>query len=395
MKVRGVRLNGTKIQIRYEHKGKAHHEQLDLAWSPANVRAASRLREERLRRLRAGLPAIPEPTVPEPTTSYGMNLRDVAQQYLDHVVDEATEPDDPFRLKQSTRDGYRDLLNVYWIPYLGDRVIESITTDDLRAAMKGAKWKSKRRENALGALRQVFAWAVHEDAAIGKTRYIDANPTFALTANVKKRRMTKKAPPDKYSPEDRDTLLTWLKAHAPVSTYAFYLLAFYSGMRTGELLALTWADYDGESLSVTKARVRSKVTTTKNEEHRRVLIPAWVSAVLNGLPSRFKRKEIFLTDYGLPYMRAAHMTEFFEKAHEKTSVKRSRQPNYPWRHTYASIGLTNRLSPAFLAKQLGHTLAVFYSTYAAWIDSDSDRESVERVFGTSSAEPASADAKSG
>lgn len=79
-------------------------------------------------------------------------------------------------------------------------------------------------------------------------------------------------------------------------------------------------------------------------------------------------------------MRRISPTEYFEKAHKATGVRRSRQPNYPWRHTYASIGLTNGLEPAFLAKQLGHTLAVFYSTYATWIDSDTDREKVERVF---------------
>jgi integrase len=79
-------------------------------------------------------------------------------------------------------------------------------------------------------------------------------------------------------------------------------------------------------------------------------------------------------------MRAAHLTEYFEKAHEKTGVRRSKQPNYPWRHTDASIGLTSNAEPAFLAKQLGHTLAVFYSTYASWIETETDRKTVERVF---------------
>jgi hypothetical protein len=40
----------------------------------------------------------------------------------------------------------------------------------------------------------------------------------------------------------------------------------------------------------------------------------------------FKRGEIFLNGYGQPYMRAAHIAEYFEKAHAKTGVRRSRQP---------------------------------------------------------------------
>ncbi len=61
-------------------------------------------------------------------------------------------------------------------------------------------------------------------------------------------------------------------------------------------------------------------------------------------------------------------------------MRRSTQPNYPWRHTYASIGLSEGAKPGFLAKQLGHTLAVFYSNYAAWIDTDTDRETLEQAF---------------
>lgn len=46
-------------------------------------------------------------------------------------------------------------------------------------------------------------------------------------------------------------------------------------------------------------------------------------------------------------------------------------------HVGSGVTYTN----AALAKQLGHTLAVFYSTYAGWIDTDSDRSKVELAFG--------------
>ncbi len=51
---------------------------------------------------------------------------------------------------------------------------------------------------------------------------------------------------------------------------------------------------------------------------------------------------------------------------------RHRRP-YNCRHSYASIGLSEGLQPAFLASQLGHTLEVFYRTYATWIDDDSNQ----------------------
>jgi hypothetical protein len=66
--------------------------------------------------------------------------------------------------------------------------------------------------------------------------------------------------------------------------------------------------------------VRGQITTTKTEETRRVLLPRWVCSIVNTLPSRFKKREIFLNGYGEPYMRAAHLTEYFEKAGDTTGV---------------------------------------------------------------------------
>ena len=45
---------------------------------------------------------------------------------------------------------------------------------------------------------------------------------------------------------------------------------------------------------------------------------------------------------------------------------------YNCRHTYASLGLKAGAKPAFLAAQLGHSLQMFYSTYAKWINEDDD-----------------------
>lgn len=42
------------------------------------------------------------------------------------------------------------------------------------------------------------------------------------------------------------------------------------------------------------------------------------------------------------------------------------------RHTYATIGLMSGAKPGFLAKQLGHSLRMFFTVYAKWISSDDD-----------------------
>ena len=55
-------------------------------------------------------------------------------------------------------------------------------------------------------------------------------------------------------------------------------------------------------------------------------------------------------------------------------------PGNSGRFTYASLGLRAGAKPAFLARQLGHTLNTFYRTYATWIEGqDEDQDQLELV----------------
>ena len=44
------------------------------------------------------------------------------------------------------------------------------------------------------------------------------------------------------------------------------------------------------------------------------------------------------------------------------------RPPYNTRHTYATMMLMAGMTPAFCAKQLGHSVEMFLRTYARWID---------------------------
>ncbi len=364
-----------RIQIRYQHEGRRYSDTLQLSWSDSNVEEALRIRGERLARIKAGRPPMPAERpkpLPKPLGWVRRTFAEVAQEYLDHVLE--ADEDDDFRLKRSTRASNKNLLNRHWLAELGAEPIDTLTLNDLKNAAR-QKWPSRKtKTNAYSALRQVFAYAAHEDR-----EYIIDDPSALLKIATRRRRQ--KPEPDPYSAQDRDTLLDWLKENTPQHVYAYFLVAFYSGMRTGELLALRWEDYDGEQFHVRRARVRSELTSTKTDESRHVWIPKHICREINTLPSRFKREWVFLNQLGNPYLKGRHLNEHFERAHAKTGVRRSKQPNYPWRHTYASLGLTAGGQPALLAKQLGHTLAVFHSTYAKWIDTDKDRDAIEAAFG--------------
>ncbi len=48
------------------------------------------------------------------------------------------------------------------------------------------------------------------------------------------------------------------------------------------------------------------------------------------------------------------------------------RPPYNARHTYATMCLMAGMTPAFIAKQLGHSLQILLSRYARWIDGEGD-----------------------
>lgn len=348
---KGLRVRGGRLYYYYHHKGKPHYRSTGLKAIPANVANAAEMRRAEIEAHKFGIDSDEVAAEDFKTGTFAS----VAQEFLDAAD-----------VKASTRHSYRQLLQIYWMPSLQHRQIARIQLPTLRKINRDTNWSSRKvQKNAISAMRQVFEFAQHEG-------YRDDNPAQKLTI---KRRKSETRNPDPYTVDERDGLLDWLEANASAETHAYFMTAFLTGMRTGELLALTWADYDGKSLAVTKARVRGEVTTTKTDENRTVLVQERLAKTLNGLPSRFRQGVIFTNQYGREYRAGYHLNKKFREAHEKAGV-RHREGPYPWRHTYASIGLTSGADPAWLANQLGHSLQVFYSVYSKWINTD-ERDSRE------------------
>jgi len=55
------------------------------------------------------------------------------------------------------------------------------------------------------------------------------------------------------------------------------------------------------------------------------------------------------------------------------------RPPFNTRHTYATMVLMASMTPAFCARQLGHSVEMFLRTYAKWIDGDQNALEVGRL----------------
>ena len=156
----------------------------------------------------------------------------------------------------------------------------------------------------------------------------------------------------------------------PHHIMAFYLL-FWTGMRVGEMLALTWDDIDFEanSISITKTLYRlqktSYVSTTKTiSGDRTIIMPRFIVEMLQD----YRRLSAYTSEERIiPVTRAALLKKLHEGA-RKAGVKEIRI--HDLRHSHASLLIKAHCTPVEVADRLGHkdpsiTLKIYSHMYAA------------------------------
>jgi integrase len=115
------------------------------------------------------------------------------------------------------------------------------------------------------------------------------------------------------------------------------------------------------------AMVRSLLDGTKTQTRRVVKVPADATDVRYWAPPS-GRSQPGWADPGLNYWTPAL----------KVLGIRYRPP-YNTRHTYATMMLMAGMTPAFCAKQLGHSVDVFLRTYSKWLDGGQNDLEMQRM----------------
>jgi integrase len=193
---------------------------------------------------------------------------------------------------------------------------------------------------------------------------IDCNPIDRI-----KRFKHIKKEPEPFNANEREQILTQMTGQVR----NLYEFAFWTGLRTSELLALRKSDIDlkREVIFVRKALVhgREKGTKTKSGERTHELHEKALSTLKAQLKLNTEGQErIFLNPKTNQPWRddRAIYHNCWQPALKKSAVKFRTQ--YNTRHTYASTMLTENRPIAWVAKQLGHSdIGVTLSTYARWI----------------------------
>ncbi|MBE6724060.1 MAG: site-specific integrase [Ruminococcaceae bacterium] len=277
------------------------------------------------------------------TSSLGMLFRDFIELYL---------ADMEHRLKKSTMENKRFLINLKITPFFGKMPLNEIRPTDVRRWQnslteyrdeEGSGYSETYLKTINNQLSAIFNYAV---------QYYDLRDNPCRKAgSIGKSRASEML---FWTKEEFLRFIDCMMDH-PVS-YAIFMTMYYTGIREGELLALTPADIDFENstLRVNKNYQRIKgediITTPKTPKSNRVIsIPESLKVCL---------REYIDQCYGLepddrlfPYTK--HFLDYELKAGcDRSGVKRIRV--HDLRHSHVAALIEMNIAPKLLQDRLGH-----------------------------------------
>ena len=139
-----------------------------------------------------------------------------------------------FNLK--TVDNYFICLKAHTFNFWGERNVDTITTDEIRQLISQSGTSESTKKNILKMIRGVFKFIVEKG-------YVDRNPVphMKFKKVCKIRGSLNLAQATKLLNTARELNHEW---------YPIWAMALYTGMRNGELYALTWDNVDFESKKI-------------------------------------------------------------------------------------------------------------------------------------------------
>ena len=261
-------------------------------------------------------------------------------------------------LKNSTFEKYKSIIDLRLLPIFKDLPISEIKTSDIKLWLldiEDVGGKSKRIY--ISVLKGIFDEALYDEL-------IEKNPV----SRIRPPKMDKPPIHPFTAQEVFDIIQT-----AEMSNYRNYLnIAFFTGMRSGEIIALKKEDIDlkNKMLKVRRTRSRFGESEPKTRGSKRdIPILDSLLPLIEDLYNSHDHDYLFKTQYNEPY----RDTNVFVDRYWKPSLESLNIPYrrpYNTRHTYATNMLyRNLVTPVELAQLLGHSSTqMVFDVYVAYLD---------------------------
>lgn len=368
---------GASLRVRFYYRGEECRETLKMEPTPKNIQYADRLRGEILRKIEMGTFNYGEyfPESKRAATPRAASPSEVTVgERLDDFMTQARKAVAKTRMSPSTLEGYRKVVDGRLRPRWGAVRLVDVRPADLRKWISDLDVTLKTARNILGPLGSVLADALNDEL-------IDENP---LTKIDVRKLLSKTTRPSDYEvdPFSIDEIRAILAAADELypggAARNLFQFAFWSGMRTSELIALDWlhVDLNAGVVRVQNAQVVGTMKTTKTKAGLRdvLLLPSARAALeaQREVTRGMEHNRVFVVPWhGRPWsgdkqIRVNCWTYVLKKAEV-----RYRNP-YQTRHTFASMLLSRGENPLWVAQQMGHVdTEMITKTYGKWIPDSS------------------------
>ena len=287
------------------------------------------------------------------------------------------------RYKPTTVNTTQTLFNTHILPFFGEMELCKVTpfvirewqNEILEKKNNNKKLSENTKSSLFSALKSLFSWAV-------KYHGLNENPCKNLGSFGTKKNQNEM---NIWSFEEFDTFINKLNEFGKkyfVEMMAFKTL-FWTGMRVGELMALTFGDVDLENkminINKTLSKVKGKVYITAPKtlgSKRKILIP---EILLNDLKYYFENFDIVSTKR-IFEIKTARLRYILTKFTNVLGLKRIRIHDF--RHSHASYLLFLKADITAISKRLGHdNLQTTINTYSH-LYKDANTQLIDKINNT-------------
>lgn len=320
----------------------------------------------------------------EETTIAKISLNDLYKEYLCSKKGE---------VRETTLDKKKQMIGKFVLPSLGNTKVDKLSASVLQ------KWKNELSEakNKKGSLYSLTyknniykAFSALLNYAV-KMEYIKENPLHNV-GSFRDVNITQKKKMDYYTADEFKRYISAAKAWAKSderkgkiigwSFYTFFMIAFYTGMRKGEINALTWNDINNDIIHIQRSIAQKlkggdRETAPKNASSVRDLqIPIPLKTALEDHHNRCKVIEGFTDEWrvcgGIRCLRDTTIDKRNRAYADAAGLKRIRIHDF--RHSHASVLINEGINIMEIARRLGHSdVEVTWNTYAHLYPREEDR----------------------
>lgn len=259
------------------------------------------------------------------------------------------------KIKTSTYKGYQIAMNTFVLKKFGNTPIRKITYLNVEEFISELDCSNKRINNILVPMRGVFKLAhrsgfiEHNIMSMVENRKIE-KPTIRPLSIVEVNRFL-------------DSVLPFYRE--------FFVTAFFTGMRAGEMSVLKWSniDFDRRIIKVVETRVYGEEGRPKtNSSYRDIsMLPMVYDALKKQEPkTRLRSKYVFLNPEDKPIEIETLRKNAWSKGLTKAGIEY--RPIIQTRHTFATMMISAGENLGWVQKMMGHSsLKMITDKYFSYI----------------------------